>query len=155
MGGIISGAYKFGTGAVGVFGGSPGRAAADDEHSSRIAAAQVGELEAKQTGDFEAGRVRSLGTQLIAKQNTAYANSGVDQTTGTPASVMADTRMMTERDARMAENNAARRVRGYKEQKRQAEREWDRRKNEEMQNAVGSMLGGIGDMVGGVGGMSK
>lgn len=152
MGGILSGSYKFATGAVGVLGGSSERAAADDTLDSKLQAAQVGELEAKQQGNFEAGRLRMMGSKLIAEQNTRYANSGVDTTAGTPLAVMADTRLMSEVDARMAENNAARRVRGFREQKRQAQSEWRTRVSTDQQNQVGSMLSGIGDIVGGAAG---
>jgi hypothetical protein len=152
MGGILTGTFKTATGIAGLFGGSPGRAAADDEYRSKVAASELGELEAKQLGDYEAGQLRMLGSQMISKQRTAYANSGIDATSGTAASVMADTRLMTERDARQAENNAARRVRGYREQKRQAESEYRRRIDEETYKSVGSIMGGIGDFTGSLGG---
>lgn len=149
-GGILSGSYQFVQGAMGLMGGSPGRSAADDEYRSAMSAASIGEVEAKQQGNAEAGKLRTLGSQITARQKVAYSNSGVDATVGTPASVMADTRLMSETDARMAENNAARKVRGYREQKRQAEQEYQRRIDQETQNAVGNLIGGFGSMLGGV-----
>lgn len=148
IGGVISGAYKVGTGMAGVMGGSPERAAADEAYQSKMNAANIGELEAKQSGASEAGKLRALGSQMIAKQQTAYTASGVDTSQGTPLSVMADTRLMAERDAVMVENNAARKVRGYKEQRRQAGVEWTNAKAQDQQNQIGSMLSGIGDLTG-------
>lgn len=148
MGGILSGSYKFATGVGGVFGGSDERAAADDALQSKLAAASMGEVEAKQLGNYEAGRLRMMGSKLIAEQRTRYANSGVDTSSGTPLAVMADTRMMSELDARMAENNAARKVRGFREQRRQAYSEYRSRVAQDEQNQIGSMLSGAGDLLG-------
>jgi hypothetical protein len=155
MGGILSGAYKLGTGISGVFGGSPQRAAIDETYASKMYAADVGELEAKQIGASDAAKARTAGTQLIAQQGTAYTASGVDPTQGTPLSVMADTRLMSELDARTLENNAARKVRGFKEQRRQADAEHHMRISEDQQNQIGNMLSGIGDIAGGAAGFSK
>lgn len=148
MGGILSGGYKFVTGASGIFGGSPERAAADEAYQSKLVATQLGELETKQIAGNDAAKVRSAGTQMIAKQRTAYTASGVDASQGTPLAVMADTRLMSELDARTLENNAARKVRGFREQKRQADSEYRSAKNQDQQNQIGSMLSGIGDIAG-------
>jgi hypothetical protein len=150
MGGILTGGYKFVTGGVEAMGGSSKRAALDETYRSKLSAADTGELETKQIAAEDAGRVRSAGTQTIAKQATAYTASGVDASQGTPLSVMADTRLMSELDARTLENNAARKVRGFREQKRQSEVEYRTRIAEQEQEGVNSMLSGIGDVAGGV-----
>lgn len=155
MGGILTGGYQFVTGAAGLFGGSPARAAADEAYASKVRAAELGEVETKQIAGADAAKVRSAGTQLIAKQRTMYAASGVDPSQGTPLDVMSDTRLMSELDARTVENNAARRVRGYREQKRQAGEEYRTRLKQDEQDSIGSMLSGIGNLTTGSMGFSK
>ena len=147
MGGILGGIYKP------IAMAAAGTGAMDEEHRTKVNAAELGELEAKEQGNFEAGKLRELGSQMIARQRTAYANSGVDTTKGTPLSVMADTRLMSETDARMAENNAARKVRGFREQKRQADAELAAKRDQRTQDMVGSLVSGFGSIVGGAVGM--
>lgn len=95
-------------------------------------------------GNQEAGRTRTDTTKLVAEQNVAYANSGVDPTVGTPASVMADTRAMGELDAKTLENNAAREAWGFRtygmKYNQQAALEAARTQNK----VAGTMLGGLG-----------
>jgi hypothetical protein len=65
-------------------------------------------------GNRESGRTRMEGSRLVAAQNVAYANSGVDASVGTPVRVMADTAALSELDAKTQENNAAREAWGFK-----------------------------------------
>ncbi len=92
---------------------------------------------------FEAQKARMMGSRLISRQNVAAANSGVDPTVGTPASVMADTRLMSELDARMAESNASREVRGYRLAGEQAKRKSKVRGEEIDSNENAQKFGGI------------
>lgn len=81
---------------------------------ANTAAANDAATESLRRGALEAGQVRSEGSQLQAKQNVAYANSGVDATVGTAATVQAATKSKAELDALTVENNAAREAWGYK-----------------------------------------
>jgi hypothetical protein len=145
MGGMVTGIYQMSTASRNA---GEAHEANDYDLFSAQRAASVGQLEAQQKGSFEAGKLRMLGSQMIAKQHTAYANSGVDPTTGTAASVMADTRLMSEADARMAENNAAREVRGFKFQSEAAKLKWGMKNKEIDQAKEASMIGGAASTVG-------
>lgn len=85
------------------------REAADNKRLAYSAAA-----DAEARGGVEAGRSRTQGTKLMAAQNTAYANSGVDPTTGTPAAVMAETQAVANLEAQTHLNNAAREAWGFR-----------------------------------------
>lgn len=146
MGGIISGGYQFGTAFDRA---SSAKAANDYELFSAQRAAETGQLEAQQDGNFEAGKMRMLATQLIARQRTAYAASGVDPTQGTPVSVMADTRLLAEQDALIVENNAARKVRGHKLQGEYAQRTWQTKNTEIDNTRTGDLVGGGASMLSG------
>lgn len=82
---------------------------ADNQKLALTAAA-----DAEARGGADAAKARTQGSKLIEEQKVAYANSGVDPTTGTAANVMADTRAMSELDAQTLKNNAAREAWGFK-----------------------------------------
>lgn len=87
--------------------------AKDVESAENQRVAMRAKADALAIGAREAGRVRQQGGQLIEEQKVAYAASGVDPTQGTPASVMADTRLMSELDAQTLSNNAFREALGF------------------------------------------
>lgn len=94
-------------------------------------------------GAYESGRQRIMGAQLGAKQRTAYANSGVDASTGTAAAVQADTSALSELDAQRASVNAAREAWGYKEQRKQSEQEYENRRGAINRKFDAQLLGGF------------
>jgi hypothetical protein len=63
--------------------------------------------------ELRAGR---QGKQIIGAQRAAYAASGVDVSSGTPAAVEADTQALSELDALTIKNNAALEAWGYRVQ---------------------------------------
>jgi hypothetical protein len=146
MGSALSGLATIGMGQWEA--SAKGQAAAQDAaQEQRILSynAQV----AQEQGTREAGKVRSAGSQLIARQRVAYANSGVDTSSGTPLSVMADTRMLSELDAQTAANNAAREVWGYKMQVEQSKKNLQRTYEGLNRGVVGSILSGTGQILSG------
>lgn len=98
-------------------------------------------------GNQEASRTRTAGTKAASEQKVGYANSGVDPTVGTPVAAMAETRALTELDARTIENNALREAWGYKQQgakfARQSELDQKRRENQR----IATLLGGAGQVL--------
>jgi hypothetical protein len=94
-------------------------------------------------GEFESGRLRMQGAMTAAKQKTAFANSGVDASSGTAANVQADTYGMGAKDAQQAQINAAREVWGFKEQKKQAGEEYESRQAGINRKQTYGILGGF------------
>lgn len=119
-------------------------AASDEEGRQNQALANSAAADAVARGTAAAGVARIRGTLLGAKQNVAYANSGVDAGVGTAADVQGSTAAMSELDAKTLENNAAREAWGFKTHGMQfaqaAELGRTRRSNEN----VGTVLGGLG-----------
>jgi len=81
---------------------------------------------AMQQGTLLGGRARMEGTRMLSQQRVAYATSGVDASTGTAGQVARATRMWSELDARVLENNAMRAALGHKEMSRRYGAEADR-----------------------------
>lgn len=144
MGGIISGAGSMFTGLA-----TMTTELADAESEYNAADRSLGQniRVTQRKSALEAGKLRSQGSQLIARQKVAYANSGVDATVGTPASVMADTRLMSELDAQTAENNAANEVWGFKTQRLAAKDAWDKKKTAAAIKFGSTVASGLGDVV--------
>lgn len=88
------------------------RAIAEAQENKKLA--QDAAADAVDRGRRESGRTRMEGSNVVASQNVAYSNSGVDAKVGTPTHVMADTAAISELDARVQENNAAREAWGFK-----------------------------------------
>lgn len=65
-------------------------------------------------GYLQAGLQRMAASQLLAKQQTAFANSGVLAGVGTPAAVTSASSALAEYSARVAENDALRAALGHK-----------------------------------------
>lgn len=115
----------------------------DNEELAKRAAA-----DAYMRGGMEAGRLRTNTTKLIGEQKVGYATSGVDMTSGTPASVIGETRMMGELDAQTIENNAVREAWGFKKKTEQIRRQRDFDRQKAALKMTATFLGGVGDMAG-------
>lgn len=98
---------------------------------------------AQDKGAYESGKARILSASTAAKQKVAYANSGVDPTSGTAADVQADTSALGELDAQTLAIKAAREVYGYQEGKKQSKEEWYARKGNMERKFASAELGGL------------
>lgn len=107
--------------------------------------ARLAAADAVQRGAMEAGRTRMQGTQTIGAQKTAMAASGVDVSSGSPLALMADTRMLSEMDARMIENNAAREAWGLRTGASEMVRQGKAAAQAGTLGAAGTLLGGAAD----------
>jgi hypothetical protein len=76
--------------------------------------ADMNAVDALQQGGIAAGQQRMRGSQVIGAQKAAYAASGVDVSSGTPAEQQASTALTAELNAQNAENNAVRQALGYR-----------------------------------------
>lgn len=137
---------------IGLMGNEQETQAKQKEAVENTRLAQRAAVDALERGNRESGQARMATSQLIAKQQLAYANSGVDSTVGTPAQVASDTRTLGEMDARQLENNAAREAWGFRtygsRYREQAQLEATRGTN----RAYGTALAGAGRFVGSFGG---
>ncbi len=138
MGSIISGVG-------GVYTGMQQQAAATDEWHANDALLQYQSRLSKQQAGIAEGKVRMLGGKTAAAQNVAYANSGVDASTGTAAAVQANTAAQTELDAQTVKNNAAREAWGFKVKQQEAKRTYDAK----MAQGTATIVGGAGGVVNG------
>jgi hypothetical protein len=151
MGSILSGAGTIATGQMAAT-AKAWNAAQDSQDEQK--ALSYSALSAQDKGRLDAGKIRMAGSQLVAKQKVAYANSGVAIDSGTPAAVMESTQGLSELDAQTAENNAAREVWGYRMQQEQSKKNMQRKIDEANREAIGSALTGAGQIVGGAGNLS-
>lgn len=117
MGGIVSGGLEMWSSAEGA---TEEKQAAALQLRRERQQADFAINSAMQKGAFESGRQRLMTSSLTAQQKTAYAQSGVDPTSGTAASVQADTAALGEKDAQQLAINAATEAWGYKVGKQQA-----------------------------------
>lgn len=108
---------------------------------------------AEMKGATGAGAARMAGSSLAAQQNTAYANSGVDQSVGTAASVQAGTETLSELDAQVVRNNAAREAWGYQVQKDRALSDYEVEKKNNQRKLEGSILTSFGQAASSIGSM--
>lgn len=67
-------------------------------------------------GDFEAGQREQAGRRTIASERAGFAAGGIDASSGSAADVQASEAGISELDAQMIRNNAAREAWGYKAQ---------------------------------------
>lgn len=115
--------------------------------------AEAAARDAMLRGGQEAAVYRIRASQAMERARVSYANSGVDSTTGTPANVLADTRMMTERDVQTLQNNAAREALGYRNQAKHFDRQTQQYGTEFEAKKWQTILGGLsGAVAGGIGG---
>lgn len=132
--------------------------AADD--NAQIAA--MLSADAIRRGNIEGAKIRMQGTQLAAREASAYQGGGVDPTVGTPADMAMATEANTSLDAQMQVNNAYRESFGFKQQKKKFEREkqnlrseYSAKQDQYSLNQVGTVVRGAGSlwkMGGGMGG---
>lgn len=146
MGGMISGV---GTAWLGMEQGADDSRSAIKQGELEVATAQYNQRQAQRKGSLDAQRTRMEGAQLIARQKTAYANSGVATDVGTPLAVMRDTAATNELDALTIENDAARAAFGQKLAREQAVDNKDARLRTIKRQQIGSVLSGIGQFTGG------
>lgn len=130
------------------------------ESNAALAEMQAGDALAR--GEQAAGRERMRSGQLQSAQKTGYAASGVETSSGSVSDVIGSTAAVSELDAQIEKNNAAREAFGFKTRAAQF------RGQARYTRAVGdqafftSMLGGVlgsasatrGLSVGGHGGLS-
>lgn len=114
--------------------------AAIAERNAQLAEAQA--TDAQQRGGREAGLLRMRASRLTGAQKAAYANSGVDVSSGSPLEAMADTRMMSELDVLTARNNAARQAWGYRVEAQNYREQARADRTAGTFGAIGSLLGG-------------
>jgi hypothetical protein len=88
--------------------------AQDQQNKQNLQMANDAAGDALRRGQQDESKIRMQGGKLADAQHTAYANSGIDASSGTAADVQAETRATTEFDARTAQNNAAREAWGFK-----------------------------------------
>jgi hypothetical protein len=67
-------------------------------------------------GNYLAGRQRMKGSHLLGAQSAAYASAGVDLGSGSAVSAGLSSKAMSDMDAAIIQNNAAREAWGYKVQ---------------------------------------
>jgi hypothetical protein len=72
--------------------------------------------DALQRGEQKVAQVAAEGNQRVSAQKVAYANAGVDTSSGTPAKVISQTAMIAQLEELTQRNNAARAAYGYKVQ---------------------------------------
>lgn len=105
-------------------------------------------MDALSRGALEAGRLRSDTTKLIGEQKVGYATSGVDVTSGTPASIIGESRMLGELDAQTLLNNAIREAWGFQQKAEQLGKDLRASREAAALRAFGTLLGGAGQSAG-------
>lgn len=149
MGSIIGGMTQ-------IFTALPAAAAAqqanNDQYNRERVQADTAISQAQEQGAYASGRARIQGGQLAAKQRTAYADSGVDATTGTAAQVQSNTAALSELDAQQASINSAKQVWGYKMSRQQDFQDFSNRQATNNNNEEGAILGGFSKYIGGIAG---
>jgi hypothetical protein len=129
--------------------------AQDDSRSAirqgelEVASANYNARQLERKSTLDAAKTRLEGSQLIARQRTAYANSGVAVDSGTPLSVMANTRGINELDAATIENDGRRAAWGQKLMAEQSKENTQAKLRAAKRQQIGSILGGIGQFTGG------
>jgi hypothetical protein len=126
------------------------RAGMDEAHVQQFNArvSEQAAVDALYRGEHTANVVRSQGGQLIGRQRTEYASSGVDAGTGSALDVQIATAGLTELDAQTARSNAAREAWGYRIQAANARARASAAEAAGQYGYVGSILGGAGAVAG-------
>lgn len=114
-----------------------------------VQAADLAIESAREKGAWESGKARILGEKLGREQMVAYANSGVDASSGTAAQVLGNTAALSELDAQQLAINAAREAWGYREQKKQLKENRDLEAGNINRKAIGQGLGSFSKALGG------
>ncbi len=100
-------------------------------------------------GQQQAGQARMEASADIGEMRAAYGASGVDGSVGSPINAMADVRLVSETDAAIIRNNAAREAWGYRVEATRATEEGRLAGERGRYQAAGTLLGGAGDFVAG------
>lgn len=103
-------------------------------------------------GQETAGRYRSEGTMVQGAQRAAAAAGGADVSKGSVRDALESTRVLSELDAIMSINNAAREAWGYKRQSLALEEQAKEARTFGTRRMWGSILGGLGSAGGFVAG---
>jgi hypothetical protein len=111
--------------------------------------------DASARGGQQAGRIRMQASQLAARQRVAFANSGVDITTGTPVQVAAGTAAMGELDAQTARNNAAREAWGYEVTAARYGQQAQLAEQQRVRGLLSSVAGSGGEVAGSISGATQ
>jgi hypothetical protein len=100
--------------------------------------------DARDRGMVAEGKVRLQGGQLQAHQKSQFAAAGVDVNAGSAVDVMSSTAGLTELEAKIVANNAAREAWGFETQARgfRKQAQFTRAAGDAAQ--TGSILGGVG-----------
>jgi hypothetical protein len=117
-----------------------------DEENARLLRQRAFEVERQ--GGQRAGQVRQAGSQAIAAQKVAFAAGGVDPSSGTAASLAADSRVQSEIDAMRLRYNAALESRGIRTQAGQLDAHAGQARTAGDYGLAGSLLGGLGNAAG-------
>ena len=99
--------------------------------------------DALQRGQYQEGRDRLQSDRLQAQQKAGYAAAGVDVKSGSALDVLSDTSEMSDLDARIIQNNAAREAFGYTSQARSQRRQADITEQTAADQAEGTILSGV------------
>lgn len=105
-------------------------------------------IEVMDEGRRQGGLARMAGSKAISGQKVAFATSGVDPSSGTPAALAGDSRLNAELDALTLNANAAREARGIKTQASQLDRQAGAARTAGDWALAGSLLGGLGRSAG-------
>lgn len=104
--------------------------------------------DALQRGTQRAWFRRMAGVRRTAAQTVQFAHSGVDVSSGTPATVISQTAMISELDAKVQENNAYREALGYRRQAAAFRSQASEQERAARFNAIGALVGGAGKIAG-------
>jgi hypothetical protein len=115
---VIMGAVGIGTSVGGAIYGAVQQHDAAEE-AAKVAqrnklAAERAASDAIARGEVQAGQIRTRASQMIGEQRAGFAAMGIDASTGSAAEIQGMTRVLSEYDARLTENNAAREAWGYR-----------------------------------------
>lgn len=118
--------------------------------AKRNAAEAMGQAELSVQRGIQAAAAKGLQTaHLASSQQLAAAGSGLDVGYGTPLDIVGDTALIGQLDALTIIQNAGYEERGYKAKAAGLMAEAKAKKNEGIQKAFGTILGGVAKAAGG------
>lgn len=109
-----------------------------------IQQANQAEVDIKEKARWNEGILRMKASQLVGQQRVVAASSGADTQVGTAANVMADTRLMSEFDAKQVQNNAMREAWGHTQEAYTAGRRLEKTRKKYQDVNDSGLLEGIG-----------
>lgn len=108
------------------------------------AAAERAASDAIARGGLQASAIRHQGTRMIGAQRAGFAAQGVDISSGSALEIQGMTRVMSEYDAALAQNNAMREAWGYRTEGENFSAQAAALKTAGTNQAIGTLLGGFG-----------